>query len=62
MKKSFVTADNEGKLILKSVKLTQPLVKPEIKDAVLPTEIHTGESAKKSILTKLINQLKRIRI
>ncbi|WP_139176708.1 hypothetical protein [Chryseobacterium wanjuense] len=61
MKKNFISADNGGKLVLKSVKLTEPLVKPEIKEAVIPAEVHTSESSKKSILTKLIDQLKKIR-
>lgn len=62
MKSNFIPADHEGKWILKSIKLTEPLVKPEIKEAVTPAEVHTSGSSKKSIFTKLIEQLKRIKI
>ncbi|ALR30041.1 MULTISPECIES: hypothetical protein [Chryseobacterium] len=62
MKKNFISPDNEGKLVLKSVKLTEPLVKPEIKEAVIPAEVHTSGSSKKSIFKKLIDQLKKIKI
>jgi hypothetical protein len=62
VKKNFISADNGGKLVLKSVKLTEPLVKPEIKEAVIPAEVHTSGSSKKTIFTKLIDQLKKIKI
>lgn len=61
MRKSFVKPNNEEKIILKSVKLAQPLVKPEIKEAVVPSEIHRSEPAKKTIITKIIDQLKKIK-
>jgi hypothetical protein len=48
--------------VLKSVKLKEPLVKAEIKEAIVPAEIHTSEPSKKPIFTKLIEQLKRIKI
>lgn len=62
MKNNFISADHEGKLVLKSVKLAEPLVKAEIKEAIVPAEIHTSEPSKKPIFTKLIEQLKRIKI
>jgi hypothetical protein len=62
MRKKILAADNGEKLVLKSVKLTQPLVKPEIKEAVIPAEVHVSEPVKKSIITKIINQLKKIKI
>ncbi|WP_027381239.1 hypothetical protein [Chryseobacterium daeguense] len=62
MGKNSNSADNGEKLVLKSVKLTEPLIKPEIKEAVIPAEIHTSGSSKKSIFKKLIEQLKKIKI
>nr|WP_315034160.1 hypothetical protein [uncultured Chryseobacterium sp.] len=59
MKKSFITADREGKFVLKSVKLTQPLVKPEIKEAVIPSGLSEVTSEKKLIITQLIDKLKK---
>lgn len=63
MGKSSPIPENDGKIILKSVKLTEPLVKPEIKDAVVPSEIHRSEPepAKKTIITKIIDQLKKLK-
>lgn len=61
MRKSFVTPEDEGKLVLKSIKLTEPLVKPEIKEAVIPSEINVSEPAKKTILTKIMDQLKKLK-
>lgn len=61
MRKNFIAADDGGKLVLKSVKLTQPLVKPEIKEAVIPAEINVSEPAKKNIITKLIEKLKKLK-
>ena len=61
MKKSFIAPEDDGKLVLKSIKLTEPLVKPEIKEAVIPSEINVSEPAKKTILTKLMNQLKKLK-
>jgi len=58
MKKSFITADHEGKLVLKSIKLTQPLVKPEIKEAVIPSEESEVTTEKKTIITQLIDKFK----
>ena len=61
MRKNFITPEEEGKLVLKSIKLTEPLVKPEIKEAVIPAEKHVSEPVKKTIITKLINQIKKLR-
>lgn len=61
MAKKTITDDDEGKLVLKSIKLTQPLVKPEIKEAVLPVERHISEPVKETIITRLIHQLKKIK-
>lgn len=61
MKKNFITADEGEGVVLKSIKLTEPLVKPEIKEAVVPVEQHVSEHTKKNIKTKLIDQLKKIR-
>lgn len=58
MRKSFVTADQGGKLVLKSVKLTQPLVKPEIKEAVIPSVETEINSKKKTIIAQLIEKIK----
>lgn len=58
MKKSFITADSGGKLVLKSVKLTQPLVKPEIKEAIIPSA-NPEVAPKKTIITQLIDKLKK---
>jgi len=55
------TAADGGKLVLKSVKLTQPLVKPETKEAVIPAEINVSEPVKRNIITKLIEKLKKIK-
>ena len=61
MKKNRTTADHEEALVLKSIKLAEPLVKPEIKEAVIPVEQHISEHVKKTITTKLIEKLKKIR-
>lgn len=62
MRKNFTTAeDHEGGLVLKSIKLAEPLVKPEIKEAVIPVEQHVSEHTKKTIITKLTDKLKKIR-
>ncbi|MCS3528668.1 hypothetical protein [Chryseobacterium sp. JUb7] len=61
MRKNFIATDDGGKLVLKSVKLTQPLVKPEIKEAVIPAEINVSEPAKKNIIIKLIEKLKKLK-
>ncbi|WP_079242505.1 hypothetical protein [Chryseobacterium indologenes] len=58
MRKSFITADQGGKLVLKSVKLTQPLVKPEIKEAVIPSVEAEVNSKKKTIIAQLIEKIK----
>jgi hypothetical protein len=58
MRKSFITADHGGKLVLKSVKLTQPLVKPEIKEAVISSEESEENSKKKTIIAQLIEKIK----
>lgn len=58
MRKSFVTADQGGKLVLKSVKLTQPLVKPEIKEAVIPSVETEVNPKKKTIIAQLIEKIK----
>ncbi|MGH1518141.1 hypothetical protein [Chryseobacterium sp. JK1] len=58
MRKNFITANYEGKLVLKSVKLTQPLIKPEIKEAVITSEKSEEHPEKKTIITQLINKLK----
>ncbi|MCC3214859.1 MULTISPECIES: hypothetical protein [Chryseobacterium] len=58
MRKSFITADHGGKLVLKSVKLTQPLVKPEIKEAVIPSVETEGDPKKKTIIAQLIEKIK----
>lgn len=62
IKNNFIPAGHEGKLVLKPVRLTEPLVKPEIIEAVAPAEVHTSGSSKKSIFTKLTDQLKKIKI
>ncbi|MBT2620140.1 MULTISPECIES: hypothetical protein [Chryseobacterium] len=61
MRKNVTAADHGDGIVLKSVKLTQPLVKPEIKEAVVPVEQHISEHTKKTITTKLIDKLKKIR-
>ncbi|UKB81013.1 hypothetical protein [Chryseobacterium sp. MEBOG07] len=58
MRKSFITADHGGKLVLKSVKLTQPLVKPEIKEAVISSEESEENPKKKTIIAQLIEKIK----
>ncbi|MDQ1854931.1 MULTISPECIES: hypothetical protein [unclassified Chryseobacterium] len=58
MRKSFVTADHGGKLVLKSVKLTQPLVKPEIKEAVISSVETEVNPRKKTIIAQLIEKIK----
>ncbi|PWN72325.1 hypothetical protein C1631_006925 [Chryseobacterium phosphatilyticum] len=58
MKKSFITADHGGELVLKSIKLTQPLIKPEIKEAVIPSVESEVTPKKKTIITQLIDKLK----
>ncbi|GEJ44731.1 MULTISPECIES: hypothetical protein [unclassified Chryseobacterium] len=58
MRKSFITADHGGKLVLKSVKLTQPLVKPEIKEAVIPSVEIEVNPKKKTIITQLFEKIK----
>jgi len=58
MRKSFITADHEGKLVLKSVKLTQPLVKPEIKEAVIPSVEPEVNRKKKTIISQLLEKIK----
>ncbi|ASK30005.1 hypothetical protein CEY12_07735 [Chryseobacterium sp. T16E-39] len=61
MKRNFTVTDHGGGVVLKSIKLTEPLVKPEIKEAVVPVEQHVSEHTKKNIATKLIEKLKKIR-
>ncbi|GEM_PF-1209796 len=61
VRKNFNAAADGGKLVLKSVKLTQPLVKTEIKEAVIPAEINVSEPVKRNIITKLIEKLKKIK-
>ncbi|MBK1897326.1 hypothetical protein [Chryseobacterium paridis] len=61
MKRNFTVADHGGGVVLKSIKLEEPLVKPEIKEAVVPVEQHISEHVKKTITTKLIEKLKKIR-
>jgi len=51
-------ADHGGKLVLKSIKLTQPLVKPEIKEAVIPSAEPEVQPKKKTIITQLIEKIK----
>jgi len=58
MRKSFMAADQGGKLVLKSVKLTQPLVKPEIKEAVIPSVETEINPKKKTIIAQLIEKIK----
>jgi len=58
MRKSFITADHGGKLVLKSVKLTQPLVKPEIKEAVIPLAEPEVHPKRKTIIAQLIEKIK----
>jgi hypothetical protein len=58
MRKNFITAEHEGKLVLKSVKLTQPLVKPEIKEAIMYSGEPEEQTEKKTIITQLINKFK----
>ncbi|MDH6250313.1 hypothetical protein M2347_000040 [Chryseobacterium sp. H1D6B] len=61
-KDSFPTDSDDGKLVLKSIKLAEPLVKPEIEEAIIPVEeINTDQTKKKSITKKLIDQLKKIK-
>jgi hypothetical protein len=61
MGKNFFMDDNDEKLVLKSIKLEEPLIKPDIKEGVVPVEKHISEPAKKNIITKLIDQLKKIK-
>jgi hypothetical protein len=62
MKKNLTaTHDHGGGIVLKSIKLEEPLVKPEIKEAIVPVEQHVSEHRKKTITTKLIDKLKKIR-
>ncbi|CAH0170072.1 hypothetical protein [Chryseobacterium sp. Bi04] len=58
MRKNFISADHGGKLVLKSIKLTQPLVKPEIKEAVIPSAEPEVQPKKKTIITQLIEKIK----
>lgn len=58
MRKSFITANHGGKLVLKSVKLTQPLVKPEIKEAVISSIETEVNPKKKTIIAQLIEKIK----
>ncbi|RXM39481.1 hypothetical protein BOQ62_11495 [Chryseobacterium sp. CH21] len=58
MRKSFITADHGGKLVLKSVKLAQPLVKPEIKEAVIHSDDSEESPKKKTIIAQLIEKIK----
>ncbi|WP_426479389.1 hypothetical protein ACP3T3_08055 [Chryseobacterium sp. CBSDS_008] len=58
MRKSFITADHGGKLVLKSVKLAQPLVKPEIKEAVIPSGESEVHPKRKTIIVQLIEKIK----
>lgn len=53
-----MAADQGGKLVLKSVKLTQPLVKPEIKEAVIPSVETEINPKKKTIIAQLIEKIK----
>ncbi|MCJ7932668.1 MAG: hypothetical protein MUW56_03270 [Chryseobacterium sp.] len=59
MGKSVITADQEGKLVLKSIKLTQPLIKPEIKEAVIPSEEPEAQPVRKNIITRITEKLKK---
>ena len=58
MRRSFITADHGGKLVLKSVKLTQPLEKPEIKEAVISSVETEVNPRKKTIIAQLIEKIK----
>ncbi|MDH5032414.1 MULTISPECIES: hypothetical protein [Chryseobacterium] len=58
MRKSSITADHGGKLVLKSVKLTQPLVKPEIKEAVISSIETEVNPKKRTIIAQLIEKIK----
>ncbi|WP_034670059.1 hypothetical protein [Chryseobacterium populi] len=63
MRKHFPSLDKEDeKIVLKSIKLTEPLVKPDIQEAVIAAEeTGPGRPIEKNITTKLIDKLKKIK-
>ncbi|MEY8760532.1 hypothetical protein [Chryseobacterium tongliaoense] len=63
MRKHFPSLDKEDeKIVLKSIKLTEPLVKPDIQEAVIAAEeTEPDRPIKKNITTKLIDKLKKIK-
>ncbi|REC79392.1 hypothetical protein DRF60_06085 [Chryseobacterium elymi] len=50
----------DGKLVLKSIKLAQPLIKPKIEEAVIPADQPEQEEVKKPLAIQITDKLKKI--
>ncbi|WP_080779890.1 hypothetical protein [Chryseobacterium phocaeense] len=58
--KTFEAGGGDGKLVLKSIKLAQPLVKPKIEEAVIPSEKPESDKPAKTITMQITDKLKKI--
>lgn len=58
--KHFEADGGDGKLVLKSIKLAEPLVKPKIEEAVIPVEEPRKGGSGKPITMQITDKLKKI--
>lgn len=58
--KNFEADGGDGKLVLKSIKLAQPLIKPKIEEAVIPAEEPEKEGPGKTLSMQITDKLKKI--
>jgi len=58
--KNLEVDGGDGKLVLKSIKLAQPLVKPKIEEAVIPAEEPEQEEVRRPLVIQITDKLKKI--